>query len=248
MVSQSSGGWLPREDGVFTSTPRDSGDSGVEEGDSLAGSESSNAAMNRKRRKNRRKSVDESKARRRTKRPDHHRRKSSDSVSEDEEIEDDDEDDRTSVETDSLRTSTPETVASSTTSSSSRIPTPIEEEEEKDDLVAELNDCDMKKSEQPRASLSEGGRPSSPPPRPAKKKRNRIFKWISNRWNFHSDNFAYALLVSVCSVLYWNSLDCGFVFDDMTAVKDNKDLRPETPWRNLFYNDFWVRENEKRFR
>jgi len=45
-----------------------------------------------------------------------------------------------------------------------------------------------------------------------------------------------ALLVAVC---YHNSLPCGFVFDDMSAIRDNKDLRPETPIVNLFWNDFW---------
>lgn len=38
---------------------------------------------------------------------------------------------------------------------------------------------------------------------------------------------------------YWNSLSCGFVFDDVSAILDNKDLRPSTPLRNLFLNDFW---------
>ena len=38
---------------------------------------------------------------------------------------------------------------------------------------------------------------------------------------------------------YYNSLDCQFVFDDMSAIVENKDLRPETPVWNLFLNDFW---------
>jgi len=46
------------------------------------------------------------------------------------------------------------------------------------------------------------------------------------------------LLVTVASC-YYNSLPCGFVFDDMSAIRDNKDLRPETPVANLFWNDFW---------
>ena len=48
-----------------------------------------------------------------------------------------------------------------------------------------------------------------------------------------------ALLLAVVAVLYYNSLDCAFVFDDISAIKDNKDLRPETPIANLFWNDFW---------
>ncbi|KAG7329537.1 hypothetical protein KOW79_007711 [Hemibagrus wyckioides] len=45
-----------------------------------------------------------------------------------------------------------------------------------------------------------------------------------------------AVLVMGC---YWNSLLCGFVFDDVSAILDNKDLRPSTPIQNLFLNDFW---------
>ncbi|XP_057693807.1 protein O-mannosyl-transferase TMTC3 isoform X2 [Corythoichthys intestinalis] len=47
------------------------------------------------------------------------------------------------------------------------------------------------------------------------------------------------LLTSLVVVCYWNSLSCGFVFDDVSAILDNKDLRPTTPLRNLFLNDFW---------
>ena len=48
-----------------------------------------------------------------------------------------------------------------------------------------------------------------------------------------------SILVAVVLVCYHNSLDCGFVFDDASAIRDNKDLRPTTPWGNLFWNDFW---------
>ena len=48
------------------------------------------------------------------------------------------------------------------------------------------------------------------------------------------------LVICVVSfVCYYNSLKCGFVFDDISAIKDNKDLRPTTPLGNLFWNDFW---------
>ena len=48
------------------------------------------------------------------------------------------------------------------------------------------------------------------------------------------------LLLSALVVgCYWNTLWCGFVFDDVSAILDNKDLRPGTPLRNLFQNDFW---------
>jgi len=48
-----------------------------------------------------------------------------------------------------------------------------------------------------------------------------------------------SLLVLLVAVCYHNSLPCGFVFDDPFAIVNNKDLRPETPVINLFWNDFW---------
>ncbi|XP_078075752.1 protein O-mannosyl-transferase TMTC3 isoform X2 [Mustelus asterias] len=47
------------------------------------------------------------------------------------------------------------------------------------------------------------------------------------------------LLTGVVAVCYWNSTSCGFVFDDVSAILDNKDLHPSTPLKNLFLNDFW---------
>ncbi|CAB1454881.1 unnamed protein product [Pleuronectes platessa] len=47
------------------------------------------------------------------------------------------------------------------------------------------------------------------------------------------------LLTGLVVGCYWNSLACGFAFDDVSAILDNKDLRPSTPVRNLFLNDFW---------
>ncbi|XP_017573187.1 protein O-mannosyl-transferase TMTC3 [Pygocentrus nattereri] len=47
------------------------------------------------------------------------------------------------------------------------------------------------------------------------------------------------LLAALVVGCYWNSLLCGFVFDDVSAILDNKDLRPSTPLQNLFLNDFW---------
>lgn len=42
-----------------------------------------------------------------------------------------------------------------------------------------------------------------------------------------------------CVICYHNSCYCGFVFDDISAIKDNRDLRPHTPLVNVFFNDFW---------
>jgi hypothetical protein len=47
------------------------------------------------------------------------------------------------------------------------------------------------------------------------------------------------IVCAVAAAAYWNALQCGFVFDDISAIKDNKDLRPHTPVSNLFFNDFW---------
>ena len=62
-----------------------------------------------------------------------------------------------------------------------------------------------------------------------------------NKMNKETPSLFIPTLV-VCTVAlgaYWNALQCGFVFDDISAIKDNKDLRPHTPIVNLFYNDFW---------
>ena len=46
-----------------------------------------------------------------------------------------------------------------------------------------------------------------------------------------------------CSVigalLYLNTLDCGYCFDDHSAIEYNQDVRSETPWSQLLQNDFW---------
>lgn len=58
--------------------------------------------------------------------------------------------------------------------------------------------------------------------------------------SFSSSFIKYSLIlfVSVC-ICYLNSLSCGFVFDDVSAVVENQDLRPHVPITNLFWNDFW---------
>ena len=47
------------------------------------------------------------------------------------------------------------------------------------------------------------------------------------------------LCAAAAAALYLNTLDCGFCFDDLSAITENKDLRPDTPWSNLIWNDFW---------
>ena len=46
-------------------------------------------------------------------------------------------------------------------------------------------------------------------------------------------------LFLITLLVYANALNCGFCFDDISAIVDNKDLKPHTPWSNLFWHDFW---------
>nr|XP_042896354.1 protein O-mannosyl-transferase Tmtc3 isoform X2 [Parasteatoda tepidariorum] len=47
------------------------------------------------------------------------------------------------------------------------------------------------------------------------------------------------LLMVVVAACYSNSLLCGLVFDDLAAIRDNRDIRTHTPLINIFKNDFW---------
>lgn len=47
------------------------------------------------------------------------------------------------------------------------------------------------------------------------------------------------ILIGVCVLTYWNCLTCDFVFDDVSAIKENRDLRPFSPLMNIFRHDFW---------
>nr|XP_039261705.1 protein O-mannosyl-transferase TMTC3-like isoform X1 [Styela clava] len=40
-------------------------------------------------------------------------------------------------------------------------------------------------------------------------------------------------------ILYFNTTFCGFVFDDFSAVLNNKDLDVNATWSNLLWNDYW---------
>ena len=47
------------------------------------------------------------------------------------------------------------------------------------------------------------------------------------------------LCAVVAALLYSTTLDCELCFDDKKAIRDNSDLRPDTPWMNLLIDDFW---------
>ncbi|XP_019959202.2 protein O-mannosyl-transferase TMTC2 [Paralichthys olivaceus] len=51
--------------------------------------------------------------------------------------------------------------------------------------------------------------------------------------------FAELLCGAVALLLYVNTLGADFCYDDSRAIKTNQDLLPETPWINIFYDDFW---------
>ncbi|XP_077601104.1 protein O-mannosyl-transferase TMTC2-like [Stigmatopora nigra] len=51
--------------------------------------------------------------------------------------------------------------------------------------------------------------------------------------------FAELLCSAVALVLYINTLGADFCYDDSRAIKTNQDLLSETPWANIFYDDFW---------
>ena len=43
--------------------------------------------------------------------------------------------------------------------------------------------------------------------------------------------------VSVCISLYWNSLQCGFVFDDISAIRDNRWEEISKGWQQFTDNN-----------
>ncbi|KAJ7390333.1 transmembrane and TPR repeat-containing protein 1-like [Desmophyllum pertusum] len=49
----------------------------------------------------------------------------------------------------------------------------------------------------------------------------------------------YGIIAFTSVVCYLNSLDYDLVHDDVFAIKENLDIRPETPLRNILSNDFW---------
>ncbi|XP_051917621.1 protein O-mannosyl-transferase TMTC2 isoform X1 [Hippocampus zosterae] len=51
--------------------------------------------------------------------------------------------------------------------------------------------------------------------------------------------FTELLCSAVALVLYVNTLGADFCYDDSRAIKTNQDLLSETPWTNIFYDDFW---------
>ena len=44
---------------------------------------------------------------------------------------------------------------------------------------------------------------------------------------------------AIAALLYVNTLDCGYCYDDDSAIILNRDLLPETSWSTLLEDDFW---------
>ncbi|XP_075165345.1 transmembrane O-mannosyltransferase targeting cadherins 3 [Haematobia irritans] len=71
-------------------------------------------------------------------------------------------------------------------------------------------------------------------------KKNMATTTTATTTPFTSTNlFQLLSIVCLCLLCYYNSTQCGLVFDDISAIRDNKDLRPTTPLRQIFLNDFW---------
>ena len=49
----------------------------------------------------------------------------------------------------------------------------------------------------------------------------------------------YGVIAAASIACYLNSLEYDLVHDDVFAIKENLDVRPETPLRKLLRNDFW---------
>ncbi|XP_060080466.1 protein O-mannosyl-transferase TMTC3-like isoform X2 [Ylistrum balloti] len=58
-------------------------------------------------------------------------------------------------------------------------------------------------------------------------------------WKMEQLSMYQLVVVATVALCYYNSLEAGFVFDDVSAIVDNKDLRPHVPVQRLFWNDFW---------
>jgi len=61
---------------------------------------------------------------------------------------------------------------------------------------------------------------------------------VKKRWARRAP-WECVLVAALAGGVYLNSLHGEFVFDDLIAVVDNKDVQPETPLSDVFSHDFW---------
>ncbi|KAG5869905.1 hypothetical protein JTB14_017569 [Gonioctena quinquepunctata] len=52
-------------------------------------------------------------------------------------------------------------------------------------------------------------------------------------------DYVSTICCSLAFLLYYNTLDAGFVYDDRRAILSNPDLLSKTPWTRILENDFW---------
>ena len=77
---------------------------------------------------------------------------------------------------------------------------------------------------------------------------NKLFILTDMKSNWHTslekNNAIYwhAFITVVCISCFYNSLNNGLVHDDIFAIQNNHDIRPETSISNIFVNDFWGRK------
>ena len=50
---------------------------------------------------------------------------------------------------------------------------------------------------------------------------------------------AGAICAATALLMYINTYNNQLVFDDRAVVQENNDLRPNSPWTNLLWHDFW---------
>lgn len=49
----------------------------------------------------------------------------------------------------------------------------------------------------------------------------------------------FAAVFAAAAAAFANTYDCGFVFDDLSAIVSNKDVHGENSLGDLFVNDYW---------
>ena len=64
----------------------------------------------------------------------------------------------------------------------------------------------------------------------------------SLRLAFDSNVLCITSLIVLCCLSYWNSLSGDLVHDDIFAIKNNADIKPETPLSRLLADDFWGKD------
>ena len=73
----------------------------------------------------------------------------------------------------------------------------------------------------------------------SQKNYNTLVKYFQQNFGAKQVDMKQTLVIVLLCCVYYNALYCDFTFDDKSAIIENKDLLPETPLRQLLWNDFW---------